>query len=1012
MTITVVGNLDSATGTALTSLTLTAAAAVGDVRVLVTKLTTSTIGVATVSGGNCDISSGASATRWKSVAGPTNDTAGTVGRHEIWIGVVSNANTSQHETITLTWASSTAGLATDLDCRTFSNGNTATTWARDGTQSGFKDNATSTTITYPTLTAAGSGELAVFKARAPSGGAYGTPSGGGFTWVTTTDANGNPYIYSVSAGSGTVAPTQTTNSTDSHAIGVLLIASAATTHALAATGLAATTGSFDMCLPPVVTAISPATGTGSGGTAVTISGRNLWNATAVKFAAASATSVVAGTIATITAVGTLVSAVAAQQTTLSVSPAAAGNVLCLAVETKFTVGQNYSCTGVSGGGVPAAGNFGAWTRAMQLLPDAQGIHEISIWFGIVTTPGAATITATFSNAGTVSTELACQEFSPSTGANTAWVIDVVGSLSSGASTSPPYPSLTPTSTGELYFGFIQWPGTGSGGGTSGFTYQTDANGNQVAYNLNASGTVSPVASSASQVSSAGAVLLRAIDSRVTCVSPSGTGTVDVTVVTPCGTSATVAADQFTYTALVLAAAGLASTSGSFALAVLRPLAATGLASTSGSFLMGIPQPIAATGLASTSGSFMLGIPQALAAAGLAATTGSMSLLVKLPMAATGLAATTGSFLMFVGHGVDPFALTTVVPRPNILDCGVWRVFIATRGGGNLLAELDYETLTLGRKLDDVSVCSVTVLAAKNEDCLPILGDIEPFQHEVVAFRNYRPGDAPAWAGPVTLPSWDPLNLVIGARDLFTWLERRTLPVNRSFTTTDLASIFGQYLVDGLNQDASPNISPLFLGEMGTAGARAVTAISNTIAGDALRELSRSGVDFTCVGRTLRFGGRPINIPSTILYDPAVYQDPNGATPKLTKQGLNMATRVVVKGGLDGAGNQVVAPVGFPDGPHGLISQVVSEPLILDTLSGTHAAADRLAFLNPAPQYLSCQLTPQAPIRFDELIPGIRIDAAFSVGLTTALGPFRLQAVDVTSSQAGEVVSLTLVPLVV
>lgn len=1004
MAITVVGSLDSATGTALTTLTLTATAAVGDVRVLVTVLGSSTINVSSISGGN--------ATSWTRVAGPTNDTNGTIKRHEMWIGTVANGNTSGHETITITWASSTAGLATDLDCRTFSNSNTATTWARDGSQSGFNNNASAATITYPSLTAAGSGELYVGHARVPSGGSFGTPTGGGFTWVTNTDANGNPVIYSVSTGSGTVAPTQSTTASVSHAIGVLLIATAATTHVLAATGLASTTGAFDMCLPPVVTGISPATGTGSGGTAVTISGRNLWNATAVKFAAASATSVVAGTIATITAVGTLVSAVAAQQTTLSVTPAAAGNVLCLAVETKFTAGQNYSCTGVSGGGVPAAGSFGAWTRAMQLLPDAQGIHEISIWFGLVTTPGAGTITATYSNAGTVSTEMACQEFSPSTGANTVWVIDVVGGISSGASTSPPYPSLTPTSTGELYFGFIQWPGSGSGGGTTGFTYQTDANGNQVAYNLNVSGTVSPVASSASQVSSAGGVLLRAMDSRVTCVSPSGSGVVDVTVITPCGTSATVAADQFMYTALVLAAAGLASTSGSFALNLTEPLAATGLGATTGSFLMGIPQPLAATGLAATTGSFLLSIPQALAATGLAATTGAMNLLVKTPMGAIGLAATTGSFGMSVGHGVDPFGAVVSAARPNVLDCGVWRVFVATRGGGQLLAELDYETLTLSRKLNDVSLCSVTVLAAKNEDCMPVLGDLEPFQHEIVAFRNYRPGDTPSWAGPCTIPVWDPLNLNIGARDLFTWVERRTLPFTRIFTMTDLADIFGGYLADALVQDASPNITAFFLGEIGITGARTVTAASNTMAGDALRELSRSGVDFTCIGRTLRYGGKAARTASTILYEPAVHFDPGGSTPKLAKQGLNMATRVVVKAAQDAALNQIVSTVGFPDDAHGLISQVVSEPLILDRLSATHAAADRLAFLNPAPLYLNLQLTPQAPIRFDELIPGIRIDTAFSLGLTTAQGTFRLQAVDMTSGAAGEVVGLTLVPLVV
>jgi hypothetical protein len=36
------------------------------------------------------------------------------------------------------------------------------------------------------------------------------------------------------------------------------------------------------------------------------------------------------------------------------------------------------------------------------------------------------------------------------------------------------------------------------------------------------------------------------DSQITATSPAGTGTVDVTVVVPGGTSATSAADQFTY----------------------------------------------------------------------------------------------------------------------------------------------------------------------------------------------------------------------------------------------------------------------------------------------------------------------------------------------------------------------------------------------------------------------------------------------------------------------------------
>jgi len=209
----------------------------------------------------------------------------------------------------------------------------------------------------------------------------------------------------------------------------------------------------------------------------------------------------------VVAVGTLVTAVGTPaQATLTVSPAALGNLLCLAAETKFTAGQNYFVTGVSGGGVAE------WTRRVQLLPDAQAVHEITIWTGIVSAPGAGlTLTATYSNPGTVSTTLNCHEFQPLAGSNTTWAFDVGATASNAASTSPPYPSLTPTVpyTSELYFGFIQWPGSGSGGGTPGCIYQTDANGNQCVYNTGVSATIQPLASSASQVSSTAAVLMRA-----------------------------------------------------------------------------------------------------------------------------------------------------------------------------------------------------------------------------------------------------------------------------------------------------------------------------------------------------------------------------------------------------------------------------------------------------------------------------------------------------------------------
>lgn len=214
MAITVVGGLDSATGTALTSLTLTASCSVGSVRVFRSKANSTTISPSSLSGGNV--------TTWTQGAGPSNDNQGTVARHSIWYGTCTSAGTTA---ITVTWSASITGIATDLDCQTFDAGNTATTWARDGSALAIVNNASSTTITYPSGTAAGTGELYVGYARASTGGAYGNPTGG----TSRTDANGNPAIYLLNAGSGTVAPTQTSNATISNSMGILLIASAGPT---------------------------------------------------------------------------------------------------------------------------------------------------------------------------------------------------------------------------------------------------------------------------------------------------------------------------------------------------------------------------------------------------------------------------------------------------------------------------------------------------------------------------------------------------------------------------------------------------------------------------------------------------------------------------------------------------------------------------------------------------------------------------------------------------------------
>ncbi len=305
---------------------------------------------------------------------------------------------------------------------------------------------------------------------------------------------------------------------------------------------------------PTVSGVSPTSGPAAGRTSVTITGSNLSGATRVSFGSTAgaitsntATQVVAtspaesaatvhitvttaaGTSATssadqftyqatstpasITTVGALYTHTnqpSHQQETISVSPAAAGDELAMAIETKFPSGvPSFTAAGVSGGGVTT------WNKARSYLT-IDGIHGQELWWGVVTTPGPSTITVSYTSGSTSgnsesATSLDVQEFRSSSGASTVWSLDVTGVVDTGVSTTAPdYPTLTPTSTNEAYFGYLAVPGSVSAGSTPGVVYQVDARGNQCAYDQSVSSTITPAASSSSQTFFSIGMLLKAV----------------------------------------------------------------------------------------------------------------------------------------------------------------------------------------------------------------------------------------------------------------------------------------------------------------------------------------------------------------------------------------------------------------------------------------------------------------------------------------------------------------------
>jgi hypothetical protein len=203
--ISAVGTLTSTQGSAITTLAVTPQN-LGDVLVVFAQVGSTTPKVSSIAGGGV-------ATWTKG-----QQFAGSVGAdEEIWFGKVTTTGAS---TITFTWSSSITGHTAEYGAQEFSAGlGASTVWALD--KSGTLNNASSTAVSFPSLTPAGSGELYFGYAVPANTASAGTTSG--FSYATTAEANVTTSDTNVS---GAVTPAAAQSPAGiSSAIGVLLSAS-------------------------------------------------------------------------------------------------------------------------------------------------------------------------------------------------------------------------------------------------------------------------------------------------------------------------------------------------------------------------------------------------------------------------------------------------------------------------------------------------------------------------------------------------------------------------------------------------------------------------------------------------------------------------------------------------------------------------------------------------------------------------------------------------------------------
>ncbi len=353
----------------------------------------------------------------------------------------------------------------------------------------------------------------------PAGGTQVTITGAGFTGATAV------YFGSTKATSVTVVSDTRITATSPAGTGVVDVT------VVTAGGTSATSSADQFSYVPVVTAISPAVGTPAGGTQVTITGAGFTGATAVNFGGTKATSVTVVSDTQITATSPAGTGVADVTVTTATGTSATSSA------DQFTYAPVPAVTSLS----PSAGSAAGGT---SVTITGTGLANASaVKFG--STP--ATIVSD------TATQLVVT--SPAGAAGTVDVTVVTTGGTSVVSTADQYTYVTaPAVTG------VSPASAPATGGTTVTIMGTNmTNGWAVYFGTTLTTIVSDT------------------NTQIVVTSPPGVaGTVDVTVVTTGGTSATSSADQFTYVA-VPTVTGISPTVGPAAGGTTVTITGTGLA---------------------------------------------------------------------------------------------------------------------------------------------------------------------------------------------------------------------------------------------------------------------------------------------------------------------------------------------------------------------------------------------------------------------------------------------------
>jgi hypothetical protein len=362
---------------------------------------------------------------------------------------------------------------------------------------------------------------------------------------------------------------------------------------------------------------------------------------------------------------------------------------------------------------------------------------------------------------------------------------------------------------------------------------------------------------------------------------------------------------------------------------------------------------------------------------------------------------------------------------DTLGCGRYEVYFNTRGGDNFVCRArNLTSLTWGRRLNEVSEASITIaLNGQDEQCCNCVNTVNPWSHEMAVYRD----GVEVWCGPVINATIDLEGLTASytAKDLSTWFDHRWVEIRGTdieFEEVDVTAVYDWLVQHAYYKD--PWNMEWYLANTGVPISRVYVAAEESDrwaghfqnVGNELRDLSQYGIDFTVVRRVLVSGEleSSTNVTATLI-------DKHWAKlPTIDVVGGSMATEVGVAGGNSGYSGWYDEQTWIErdtGSSFGLLQTFFPAPELdeEDTTTLPNAIAQKAYNLReikkePFTYVKGGSLASNAPVTFDNLIPGRVFNLALTQTCRQIQSLYRLYQVDIQLQGEEESVAVQLTPL--